>query len=201
MKNTLYILTSLLVLIACSTQQKITFNKNWSGKVVTTIDMTMLSQLSGLDEEDTATIFQDSINAFKIESLKKIKGINNVKIESNTATVSVLSYEFDDVSALNASAFLFTQEMLSDPLHNFFKLNGKNEIEISLPKLKSEGEEDLSIGDQFLYEMEVDFAKNIKSFKSDCDTIIQKNNSLLIKTNLSSLMNPKKSHKTTVKVK
>ncbi|MFN5416365.1 MAG: hypothetical protein ACK5B9_04860 [Flavobacteriia bacterium] len=202
MKNKFTFILLLLIAFSCSTHQKVSFNKNWSGKVVTTIDMTQLAQLAGADAAENETVLNDSINKLKIESLKQIEGIKFVKIESNTNQISVLSYEFDDINALNASAFLFSQEMLQDPMHTFFKVNGK-ELEVNLPRIKSEEnpEGDMGLGDQFLYQMELEFARKIKSFKSTCDTIIQNDNTLLIKTNLTNLSNKEKTHKTTIKLK
>jgi hypothetical protein len=202
MKNKITFILLLLIAFSCSTHQKVSFNKNWSGKVVTTIDMTQLAQLAGADAAENETVLNDSINKLKIESLKQIEGIKFVKIESNTNQISVLSYEFDDINALNASAFLFSQEMLQDPMHTFFKVNGK-ELEVNLPRIKSEEnpEGDMGLGDQFLYQMELEFARKIKSFKSTCDTIIQNDNTLLIKTNLTNLSNKEKTHKTTIKLK
>lgn len=202
MKNSISLCLLLVSIFACTTHQKVSFNKDWTGKVTTTIDMTQLAQLAGADAEESETVLNDSINKLKIESLKKIEGIKNVKIESNTSQISVLTYEFSDINSLNASAYLFSQEMLQDPMHTFFKLNGK-ELEVNLPRLKSEEnpEGDMGLGEQFLYQMELEFARKIKGFKSTCDTIIQNNNSLLIKTNLTNLSNKEKTHKTTIKLK
>lgn len=204
MKNILLLISASLVLFySCTTQQKVTFNSDWSGKVVTAIDMTAVLNLADEGEiEDSSSIFGDSNSAFKIESLRQISGIKNVKVDSNASYFGIISYEFNDISALNASAYLFSQEVLFDPMHTFFKLNGKNELEFSLPRLKKDGEED-SAGmlNLFVYQLDLEFPREIKYFTSESDSTVKDQKKLSIVSNLSLMMNLTKAQKTIIKLK
>lgn len=204
MKNILLFLTaSFVLLFSCTTQQKVTFNSDWSGKVFTSVDKTGLPDLEEGEEMDTSGIFEYSYNRFQIESLKLIEGIANVKIESSTPKVSSFSYEFNDINALNASAYLFNQEVIFDPMHTFFKLNGKNELEFSLPRAKRNKKEEDTSGymNLFLYELDLEFPREIKSITSDCDSLVQNVKSLSINSNVGIMQKMPKSQKTIIKLK
>lgn len=200
----LFLLFLIFLAIGCTTTQKVRFNKDWSGKVETTIDMTQLYSLYGGMEEDTTknpTVFQDSVNVLKLESLKKIEGISDVKIEKDDKLISILSFSFKNIDALNAAAYLMTQDMLVDPMAVFFKTKGKKEIEINLPSLKSEGNDDMSLGGQFLYNLELDFAGKVKSISIENEEIRLDGSTLKVSTDLGKLMDKTKQHHVKVKLK
>ncbi len=96
---------------ACTIQEEIHFNKNDSGKFTFLVDFsnvqTMMAGLQesldstsiGDEEQDLSTPpdFSESME----QELKGLDGIHNLKAESEKSGQFALSFEFDDIDALN----------------------------------------------------------------------------------------------------
>ncbi len=105
MKHMRYILFLFvaLTLASCSMTQKVHFNKDWSGSVISDFDYSMLymmagdslSEIEGADAMDMTSVVTD---------LARIDGITNVQVLKSEEGYFKFSYDFEDIDALNAAS-------------------------------------------------------------------------------------------------
>ena len=100
-------------LSSCTIQQHVHFNKNLSGKVTTTIDMSMLKTMMSQMPKDSSGsgspgmpnmgMMMDSLTKSpELNKIKEIKGISNVQMKMDKKTnILTMSYEFRNIDALN----------------------------------------------------------------------------------------------------
>ena len=97
---------------SCSIQQHVHFNRNLSGSVTTTIDISMLKTLMSQMQGDSTMnapgmpnmdTMMDSISKSpEMDKIKEIKGISNVKMKVDKKTSMItMSYDFKNIDALN----------------------------------------------------------------------------------------------------
>lgn len=113
------------LLNSCFTiNEYITFKKNGSGSVKTTIDMSNMMQMLGMFLPDSIkqTMKMDDLLTNEPGNFKKIEGIKNTKISSDKEYVYTISYDFDNVKALNkAMNMLRDEESIMAGFNNFMK--------------------------------------------------------------------------------
>ena len=84
--------------------ERIVFNKDGSGKVVTTVDMSEMMGMLSMFMPDSLKESMgelDKLMGSEVPAYKGMRGISNVSTFSNEEYVYNISYEFDDVDALN----------------------------------------------------------------------------------------------------
>ncbi|MCE3294854.1 MAG: hypothetical protein K0R65_568 [Crocinitomicaceae bacterium] len=184
MKNAFYTSLLLLLFASCTANQKVKFNKNWSGSVETTVDFTDLYKTMG--DEPSPTLMEDTSNIRKMDRLKRIKGISKVKVESRGRYVTVLSYKFKNLEALNLSGNLLYNDV--DYMKTtFFKVEN-NELFFSFPNQEEMGSDDLGMGDLFFYNLEIETEGPVREAFTGCDTLVQTNSKVVVKTSLTQLI-------------
>lgn len=185
MKNNLFFAILILVFASCTASQKVCFNKNWSGSVNTTLDFTEL--YNNMGEAEAPALMEDTANIRKVDRLKKIKGISNVKVESVGNSITHVSYDFKNIDALNLSGNLLYNDV--DYMKNtFFALNN-GDLLFTIPGQNNEGEDDMGMGDLFFYRMEIETKRKITAVQSACDSVEHSSNRLMLNTTLTELMN------------
>lgn len=174
----------LLFIVSCTANQKVKFNKNWSGSVETTVDFTDLYKTMG--DEPAPTLMEDTSNIRKMDRLKRIKGISKVKVEARGNYVTVLTYKFKDLDALNLSGNLLYNDV--DYMKTtFFKVEN-NELFFTFPSQEEMGSDDLGMGELFFYNLEIETTAPVREAFTGCDTLIQTNSRVVVKTNLTQLI-------------
>ncbi|MGV3630321.1 MAG: hypothetical protein ACO1O6_03905 [Bacteroidota bacterium] len=182
MKNLL--LSLILLTASCTANQKVKFNKNWSGSVETTVDFTDLYKSMG--EEGAPALMDDTSNINKMDRLRKIKGISRVRVEARGNYVTVLSYKFKNIEALNLSGNLLYNDV-NYIKTTFFRVEN-NELYFSFPNQEEMGTDDLGMGDLFFYNLEIETQGPVREAHTGCDTLVQTNSKVVVKTSLSQLI-------------
>ena len=101
-----------LILSACSVTNEVHFNKNYSGNYATTIDfgdvieMAMSFDPSMEDQDIMGDALPPETQAQIDEALAGIEGVSNAKYEMTEDYQLVVSFDFEDIGALNR---FFTQ--------------------------------------------------------------------------------------------
>ena len=101
-----------LWLSSCTIQQHVHFNRDLSGKVTSTIDLSMLKTMMSQMPKDSGMnsmpmlnmgMMMDSLSKNpEMNKIKDIEGISNVQINMDKKTnVLTMSYEFKNIDALN----------------------------------------------------------------------------------------------------
>lgn len=107
MKNTpliLFALWLLLQLSACTIQEEIHFNKDFSGNVKRSFDFgAMMDMAKQMNPDDSSSKQLPDFGNLPKDQMKDIgiEGIRNFKIESQNEGAFSISFEFDNLDALN----------------------------------------------------------------------------------------------------
>jgi hypothetical protein len=174
-----------LFLVSCNASQKVQFNKNWSGSAETEVDFAGMYAMIG--EEEQVDLLTDSVNQIKLEQLKNTAGISNVKATSPVKSKLIVSYDFKDVQALNASGNLLYGKT-EDANFTYFEVLNDKELQFNFPP-QEEGA-DMGMGDQFIFNLEISSKRKIKEVESLCEEINKDENSIKLNTNLAKLSDP-----------
>ena len=103
MKKIFLFLLSTFIIASCTITEKVNFNSKNGGEIAYDIDATeFVSFMEMADSTGKGFNFGDSLAELgkATESLKKIKGISNLKFNTEATKMS-LSFSFDDLDALN----------------------------------------------------------------------------------------------------
>ncbi len=174
----------LFFVVSCTANQKVKFNKNWSGSVETSVDFTDLYKTMG--DEPAPTLMEDTSNIRKLDRLKKIKGISKVKVESRGQYITVLRYNFKNLEALNRSGNLIYNDV--DYIQTEFFRVENDELHFTFPTQAEMGSDDLGMGDLFFYNLEIEMPGTTREVFTGCDTLVQTNNKVVVKTSLTQLI-------------
>jgi hypothetical protein len=185
MRNLIATLILSTLFVSCNTSQKVQFNKDWSGSAETIADFKGMYDMLG--EEQQMDLLTDSVNQIKLEQLKNTPGISKVKATSPEKSKIIISYDFANIDALNASGNLLYGKT-EDAKFTYFELQNKNELIFNYPP-QEEGA-DMGMGDQFIFEMEISSKRKIKEIETTCENLTKETNSVKISTNLTKLSDP-----------
>ncbi|MBK8473414.1 MAG: hypothetical protein IPL33_15425 [Sphingobacteriales bacterium] len=100
---------SICILSSCFTiNDHIVFNRDGSGSVKTTVDMSSMMQMLGMFLPDSLKedMQLDNILNSDLSQYKKIAGISNAKIASDKEYSYTVSYNFSNIKALNQAVAL-----------------------------------------------------------------------------------------------
>lgn len=120
-KSTIFVLLCAIscTLSSCFTiTDFITFNRDGSGSVKTTVDMSNMVQMLGMflpDSIKKSMQFGDLLQS-DMSQFKKINGISHTKISSEKTYSYTISYDFDNVKALNQALSIATDEENGIPI-------------------------------------------------------------------------------------
>ncbi|HRZ42175.1 MAG TPA: hypothetical protein P5228_05675 [Bacteroidales bacterium] len=119
-----------LILGACTIQEELTFNKNFSGTGSVSYNISMF----GEDEENDSTLAsQMELAAAYRDSAIQIRGIHNVLFRyDEDETRMIFTYQFDDLKALNA---LYKLQMFDEApfMRKEFAAKGKKKLSVTWP--------------------------------------------------------------------
>ena len=138
----------ILTLFSCVAKQELYFEKDLSGNAKLTMDMSQMMEMMGEIEEKS--VLADSANQIKIESLKKLNGINNIKTDDANYKISSISFDFKSIEALNNAANVLTKEESEERFQYLTEVNKKT-IEINFPAQQSMEDSANSMLEQFIY--------------------------------------------------
>lgn len=210
-----FVLTALW-LSSCTIQQHIQFNKDLSGKVTTTIDMSMLKAMmpkktpgDSSSNPGMPNIMDSLEKSPDMNKLKDIEGITNFQFNMDKKTNKLtLSYDFKNLDALNkamAKGGIGSTDGLmmgknssvgSTPPKDFKYFTKKGRyITYRMPKTKmpkdSKMEQNpMMSGDMIKFEFKLSFARKIKKVKTK-NSIFKSNNYIEYKTNIQEMMKQK----------
>lgn len=176
MKILLPCISILCFVASCTFRQDVNFNKNWSGDMTCTIDM---SEMATLLEStgDPMDLMADDASKSKISRLKSIPGIKKVKVKETGKGIYRITYGFKDLAALNKSgSVLFADE--KEPLDfSYFDLRDSQTLFFSFPFKGTEetaeaDDADNSIGENFIYELKLNFPWKIESIETKTNAAV-----------------------------
>ncbi|MEA2043330.1 MAG: hypothetical protein U9N85_12380 [Bacteroidota bacterium] len=182
------IIFALIFLLAgissCTITQEYHFNKDMSGSVSSTIDMSQLiDYMNSMDTSNSSQSLDTLDNTFK-EAAQELEdmGAENVQFGWKTDEKKVLyiNYEFSDIEMLNkiSASNEMTKSVLGqndNPANTIkFETNGRRELIYDAPVLKNDSLSDSdmeSIGEMYTFETIFSFDRKIKSLDNDSYTI------------------------------
>ena len=175
MKNFLYLIVIALLVGACSIEQEIRFNSDWSGNSKMVVNSTFLKDF-GLDSaaENGNPLFQDSTILQTSEVLNSIEGISNVEIHDDENGALVASYDFSGVAALNESMNSAESTPTKSKEHDYFIIKGKT-ITYKMPPLgvdSTEMESFKMMSSMMKFKLTLMFSNQIKKLNTDNGAII-----------------------------
>lgn len=220
--RTFLLLTAgILLLAGCTVFNKIHFNKDYSGTFEMIVDLeSMLMMASAfdttntMDEDELIKELQSEMNQDEIAAeLNAMPGVSNGSLSIDKERGLVLTFEFEDLVALNNSFSEIQSSMdnmggpmgeveeAEKPKFDAFLLNGKTltyrsppkdtEAENELDLFGEEGGEDMmsEIGDFFEMKFEFSFDRKVKSVEAVGMTIVaQEKNRVLADVNMQEVM-------------
>jgi hypothetical protein len=190
MYKILFSLSFFLILGACSFKQEAKFNKDFSGTISATLDLSQLRSMGGDDPEVSNSIIDPEMQE-RLDKLKTVKGISKLKYEETADGVGTISYDFDGIKSLNESSFLFYQGSNAET-HTFFVQNSKKSLTFKFPDMSSEDPEEMGdMGSMFTYDLKFLFPKAVKSIKTKGEAKLSSDKkSVEINTDLGKLSAP-----------
>lgn len=179
-----------LLAVSCSFKQEVNFNKNLSGTMVGTLDMTMMNSMGEEAAEEKPSLIDDETKA-KFEKLKSIKGISNFSYTETKEGIVDFTYNFDGLKSLNESGFLYYQDP-NGATFDFFTLKNKKTLLFRMPDMSSTSEEDMGeMGSMFTFDLTIRLPKEIKSLKTKGEAKLSDDKkSVNISTDLGKLSTP-----------
>lgn len=168
------------LMTSCAFQQEIHFNKDWSGNVKYTIDLSAMKALMDdiedsedseeEEEEEPKSLIEKDDMQSAVESLEKIEGISNAyATEDEENGVYTFGYEFKDIDALNRA--LQEGDVLSATLPNndgqVFELKG-SQLTYQLPPIVEDSETQdmvLAMGESMEFKLIFTFDRTVKKVK------------------------------------
>lgn len=188
MRKLYFILITIITAASCTFKQEVKFNKDWSGEISCAMDMSMMASLAG-DSVEMPSALDDTNYVKKLDKLKKVPGISNVKVEDNGAGISTVSYSFTDLKALNKSGNMLFSDDETHKDFVYFQVKKKNSLFFTLPKIpadpNAEAGEDNALGEGFEYHLTLSFPKKVKSLETKNGAILSDDKKqVILKTNL-----------------
>lgn len=180
---------SVLFFSACAVKHDISIHKDGSGDILYTLDM---SALNGMVDESSGekqpTILEDTVMIEKLNELKKMDGIEAVKISELEKGIYTLTYHFKSFDALNASCSLLYEESAEKTVpFAYFTQKNKKTVIFNLPKnpVEDQNEESLSMLESFTFDMNLKFDSKIKKLETESGAVLSKDKkSISYTTNL-----------------
>ncbi|MFT5777880.1 MAG: hypothetical protein ACI837_000828 [Crocinitomicaceae bacterium] len=194
MKNLLYIVCLSCLAFSCTIQQKIHFNRDWSGTMEYQVDLSSMKEMmeSTADSTDSGDFMNDPEMLAALDKMKSVEGISNVKYVESDEDVLSYSYDFSSIDALNRSfgaGSIMEMGGENNPSSSFI-LKG-NKLTYQLAAVESpleEEEEGEGIGLEMInYELTISFDREIKKVTGE-GTQISNGNTMELHTNFSELM-------------
>lgn len=209
-----FILSAIFLSGCITIHEDYKFNKNGSGTMEYTIDMSkLLSMMQSFSESENSEDLQiDQSFIEATEELKSIKGISNVSLTGNNSEyIYGIKYDFTDIDVLNeAMSSILKQEshyskyisidgkkitrhsVISDEF-SFDKLKGKEEGEIDKETMQG-------IFEQMKYFITMNFQRPVKSVTTMADYNI-KGKTIFLETNFAKILENKKNLETQIILK
>ena len=198
---------ALVLISACSINSEFYFDKDFSGKVINTIDMSSFMAMAGESTDSIDMQVNEGINEKKdsiLDLFNSIEGVSNADMFYKEGVVQ-FSYDFEDVEALNRSGRNMNSE--DENLRGFMLADGFFEVDGDELKFTEKIDEDSELLNdtaftKMLRFMEFSntfyFEKPVKSFSNTNYLMSQDKRELKIQFNGNDLLNNKKSISTQV---
>jgi hypothetical protein len=219
-----YILAAALLFItsACTLEQHVHFNKDWSGSITYKIDMSGMQALMGdsAGGEGSQSMLSDPAVQTSIDEMRDMEGISNVRIDEDTVNgIYTIGFDFANLERLNEGmAGANLTERAGNPAaktgadqsdHQYFVLKGKKLIfQMPTPAPSEEEEaatEDMGeMGEMMRYNLKitVDKDKEIKKIKASNDAkVIEYGRGVELDVSLTKLTDPEFKSKIEMTVK
>lgn len=194
MKFFYFLFASVITLTSCSVKHDIQIQKNGSGKMAFTLDMSAMSGMMGeTTGEKVPTILEDTVMQRKLKKLETMDGIKSVKISEKSPGIYGLSYQFDSFDALNNSCSLMYSETENAILFSYFTRKDKKTIVFTIPRnpVEDDSPDALTMLEGFTFEMNLTFAQKIKKLESENGAVLGKDRkSVTYTTDLAKVSSP-----------
>lgn len=199
---------AIMVLSACSINSEFYFDKDFSGKVINSIDMSSFMAMAGESTDSIEMQVNEGLNEKKdsiLNVFNSVEGISNADMFYKDGIVQ-FSYEFEDIQALNRSGRNVNSK--DENLKGFMLTDGRFEVEDDVFKFNENLEEDSELLNdtafvKVLRFMEFSntfyFENPVKSFSNSNYLMSQDKRELKIQFNGNDLLGGKKSISTEVK--
>lgn len=182
MKQFFYLCAITLLVFSCTFEQKIHFNKDWSGDAAFILDMSAMKDLVPPDSTDNGQnpmkSMEESFAKWQ-DQLSAMEGISDVEVDINDdAGKYKIEFEFASVEALNNC--MKGENDMSSKFTNksgtYFSVKGKNKLIVEIPKMDGgnpDGVDNVEqMGDManmFKYLVHISFDRKVKKAISGND--------------------------------
>ncbi len=203
MKKVLYLILSIVIIMSsCSFEEEYSFDSDWGGKYLATLDMSGIAQMGGEEMEKKELIPEDEIQSLE-SKINDIKGISNAKVDPNEEDFTIdFSYDFENLEALN---LLNSSDLEDGDDESPFGALGKWKMEnkgkkkffmsmMSQDEMTSDidSEEAKQAGEMLQVTTTLTFPRKVKDVKSDVATKGTNDKQVIVKYTGKDLMDPEK---------